>query len=83
MLGLHWRPGSFGGMPRSPLHGHGGRGGPSMESWADFDFGWIFGWLDFGWIWLGFGWILVDFASLWLISLFILFRFSMISNDSS
>ena len=51
-----------------------------MESWADFDFGWIFGWLDFGWIWLGFGWIRVDFASLWLISLFILLRFSMIST---
>ena len=50
-----------------------------MESWADFDFGWIFGWLDFEWIWLGFGWIRVDFASLWLISLFILLRFSMIS----
>ena len=54
-----------------------------MESWADFDFGWIFGWLDFGWIWFGFGWIRVDFASLWLIPLFILLRFSMISNDSS
>ena len=33
-----------------------------MESWADFDFGWIFGWLDVGWIWFVFVWIRANFC---------------------